>query len=960
MAHLVSELLELLSSIRFYEVKQEVRLVVGVKEEVKNLTRKLQSVKLEVADAERRWRHAQDQSAKEWLDDFEEICYGLDDVLDEWVTAILKSETESEYENPSKSKRKLKIHSSRFTCGQVSLRDGIASKIKKLNEKANGFFGRKKPDFEKSIQYSATAVDETSVCGREKEKDRIMKLLLGESTDQGGRSSDVISIVGIAGVGKTYLAELVYEEKSIKEEFNFKIWVSVSQSFAKIIAEKSDFQSVPNRFSSSDRVGLNDLLEETALAVFGKKFLLVLDDVQEIDSFMWDKYLKCYFEFGLPGSKVLITTRSDMVPVSMSNHTSLFPLHGITEDDCRSLFSHCAWFGNSSTESEGMVSIHNKIISGCKGLPFLVKALVSLLQVKISTEERQHVLDSKAWDQYKDKPGYPPLLLCYDDLPSKMRRCFAYCAVFSKDCKKLEQEYWINLWMAQGYLRATQIKEEELVGKDYFENLIARSFFQNAIKDGNGSTAACKVHDLVHEFAQFLTENDCVNVEVSSHGVIGMVSSWDKVRHLKIEFSERNASFPVSFASLKNLRSLLVDYCKSDYPIVIGNQDDLLSRLTCLRALKLSHISSEEISDKIGKLIHLRYLDLSDNQHLKYLPEEIGELYNLQTLNLSGCCELQRLPYGLCRLINLRHLNNYHTDKLTFMPRGIERLTSLKSLYKFVVNCSYHSRELSSTLGDLQNLNYLRKYLEISGLGNSTDMISEARKAQLKKKKQLVTLKLSFVECRALIHDQDEEIIQALEPPPSLEHLEIEHYGGIKMKIPNWMMQLAKLSKICISKCRNCNNLPPLGKLPFLEYLEISDMRSVHKVGDEFLGIETNHKENEDKKKAFPKLKELRFSHMYAWDEWDALIALEEEVMPCLLRLYIGFCDKLEALPAQLLQMTTLEELAVDHCGSLGGQYHWNVGVDWHHISHIPIIYFDGKRYVNYKYPACDLAFNFL
>nr|XP_034910997.1 disease resistance protein RGA2-like [Populus alba] len=286
------------------------------------------------------------------------------------------------------------------------------------------------------------------------------------------------------------------------------------------------------------------------------------------------------------------------------------------------------------------------------------------------------------------------------------------------------------------------------------------------------------------------------------------------------------------------------------------------------------------------------------------------------------------------------------------MPRGIERLTSLKSLYKFVVNCSYHSKESSSTLGDLQNLNNLRNYLEISGLGISTDMISETRKAQLKKKKQLVTLKLSFVECKALIHDQDGEIIQALEPPPSLQHLEIEHYGGINMKIPNWMMHLAKLSKICISKFRNCNNLPPLGKLPFLEYLEISDMRSVHRVGDEFLGIETNHKENEDKKKAFPKLKELRFSRMYAWDKWDAGIALEEEVMPCLLRLYIGFCDTLEALPRQLLQMTTLEELSVDDCCSLRGQYHWNGGVDWHRISHIPIIYFDGKRFSEQKHKS--------
>ena len=56
----------------------------------------------------------------------------------------------------------------------------------------------------------------------------------------------------------------------------------------------------------------------------------------------------------------------------------------------------------------------------------------------------------------------------------------------------------------------------EVTGQEYFECLAAHSLFHNFIKDNDGSIIQCKMHDIVHDFAQFLTKKECLIMEVDS------------------------------------------------------------------------------------------------------------------------------------------------------------------------------------------------------------------------------------------------------------------------------------------------------------------------------------------------------------------------------------------------------------------------------------------------------------
>ena len=91
--------------------------------------------------------------------------------------------------------------------------------------------------------------------------------------------------------------------------------------------------------------------------------------------------------------------------------------------------------------------------------------------------------------------------------------------------------------------------------------------------------------------------------------------------------------------------------------------------------------------------------------------------------------------------------------------------------------------------------------------------------AQLQNKKHLDTLLLKFnLEEGRMVDDNDALVLESLAPPPCLQSLEIHNYRGSTV-FPNWMMSLAKLRLVVLSDCISWEQLPPLGKLPFLESL---------------------------------------------------------------------------------------------------------------------------------------------
>ncbi|CAN6722079.1 unnamed protein product [Malus baccata var. baccata] len=216
--------------------------------------------------------------------------------------------------------------------------------------------------------------------------------------------------------------------------------------------------------------------------------------------------------------------------------------------------------------------------------------------------------------------------------------------------------------MTQDYLNSKGNKDEGEVGQTFFDNLVARSFVQDLEKDSvSGKIIGCKMHDIVHDFVQSLTKNEClitdaedVDSEIEALG--------QKVRHLTLTFrSEYGAPLSLSpsnaYYNCKNLRSLTtisLSYFGSSIAKIDSN---FILQLKCLRTLDLSYNDISEVPKEICELIHLRHIDLSWNDGLKLLPDSICELYNLYTLRLRYCRSLEKLPDNMGKLINLKHLD---------------------------------------------------------------------------------------------------------------------------------------------------------------------------------------------------------------------------------------------------------------------------------------------------------------
>ncbi|KAF6146027.1 hypothetical protein GIB67_033386 [Kingdonia uniflora] len=362
--------------------------------------------------------------------------------------------------------------------------------------------------------------------------------------------------------------------------------------------------------------------------------------------------------------------------------------------------------------------------------------------------------------------------------------------------------------MSQGFVRSTQTRDMEIIGGEYFDDLASRSFFQDLEIDWYGSVS-CKMHDLMHDFANFVANNECSIVES-----VDTKFDYSKTRHLAFEIMESNDSFiPPPILNAKNLRTFFVWV----YPNPRPNLDiKLLHHLTCLRTLDLSCVAIETLPNEVGSLIHLRYLDLSETK-LVELPESVCNLRNLQTLKLTSCKNLSRLPEGLRKLVNLRHLELLYTDALECLPKGIEELRCLQTLSMFVMS------EEGCQLRELSNLNSLCGSLTITNIrgGGSKESIN------LKSKEHLCCLGLEFVEYEGK-RDDDGSAIELFEPHPNLEELVVWYYGG--SKFPNWMefqSSSIMLRRLQITECRNLEILPPWANLESLQCLSLRGLDSM-------------------------------------------------------------------------------------------------------------------------------------
>ncbi|KAL5980747.1 hypothetical protein ACLOJK_028657 [Asimina triloba] len=953
---LLSPLLDLIYGNLASSAVQELQLVWGVDEELQKLKSTLSAIQAVLEDAEEQQFHS--NAIRDWLRKLKFVAYDAEDLVDEIVTEAQQSKA-TEIGNEAaagKKKRKWQVWDF-FPSLFNSSQRGMASRIREINAKLEQI--AKERNFHLETRHGGKQLviirppvssvrDESSeVLGRNNDREQIISFLLSDDSDK--RKFSVIAIVGMGGVGKTTLAQVVYNDRRVTENFELRAWVCVSEDFDVKRLTKEIITSISkNNCVLSDIDSLQCSLRDK---LDGKKFLLVLDDVWSENDSDWER-LQAPFTFGAKGSKIVVTTRSEAVSNAMQAE-STHNLKCLSEKDCWSVFVNQAFNDGNANAYPELLKIGGELVNKCGGLPLAAKALGGLLSSKRQEKEWENILKSPMWSWRGPASNIlPALRLSYQYLPAHLKRCFTFCSVFPEDYA-FEEKQLILLWVAHGFIQPEEEKQIEDTASEYFNDLLLRSFFQL-------SHGRYKMHDLVHDLAQFMSSDECVQMEHGkSRGVHG------KTQHLSYSVSQGELINFESFYESKGLRTFLL----KNNTFKIEDEKvphDMFERLRSIRVLDLSWSNITELPNTIGNLKHLRYLNLSATS-IKELPESIDSIYNLQTLLLCCCIYLVRLPNEMRKLTNMRHLDLEGCWNFESMPLQTGRLTFLQTLPWFVVG-----RERERGIAELKELADLRGKLEIKKLENVTEAV-DAEQANLTNKPFIDHLSLEWSKDRDWsTRDEglEEELVEGLQPHPSLKILKLDGYMGTHF--PSWMMKmdtcLSNLTALYLRNCRRCSILPPLGHLPFLSYLEIEKMDQVEQMGAEMGG-------------GFPSLKEFCLSSMSSLTSMprgmlqaltqledlriagcDQLVTLEDEVLPSTLKhLEFSHCLNLKSLPRTPHALTSLQYLTIENCPRVASlpeeglpsslerlgivgcpmlkeRCLKDIGEDWPKISHIPYV----------------------
>lgn len=146
----------------------------------------------------------------------------------------------------------------------------------------------------------------------------------------------VLSIVGVAYIGKKTVAQLVFNNNRVSVYFDLKLWVHVSHEFNQKRIISSIIESI--QLSPCHTNNLTTLQTRLEEVLRGKRYL--------------DNLKSLLYRVSSGGSKIIVTTRSEPVAQALST-LAQYKLKHLQGKDCWLLFCQCAQGTESHAHNYG-------------------------------------------------------------------------------------------------------------------------------------------------------------------------------------------------------------------------------------------------------------------------------------------------------------------------------------------------------------------------------------------------------------------------------------------------------------------------------------------------------------------------------------------------------------------------------------------------------------------------------
>lgn len=618
----------------------EAHLLHGVEDQVNSILRKLRLMNIFLQNSE--GKRNEHDIVQEVVRQIRDVAHEVEDVIDTYLLTV------AEQRKRNVLGKIIHIFKHTTTVHLVAKKiEGLSKEINKIYDNITKYGierteARVDVAAEEALHKRRRDVEEDDVVGFAHDSATLVEQL----TDQGNPSLDVISIIGMGGLGKTTLARKLYNNHEVKSHFPYRAWVYVSQDFQKRDLLLKILKSVAPGIEKPEEMKEDELKNQIRVSLEGKKYLIVMDDIW--GSEVWDEVRTAFPPNSRSGSRILITSRIKEVALHAGrNPPYLLPV--FNRDESWELFCKKVFRGENCPAD--LETLGRKLVESCHGLPLSIVVLGGLLAKKEKTQLTWsrlvgHVNSCLTHDTTICKDI---LALSYTHLPRRLKPCFIYFGMFPEDFE-IPVRQLIELWIAEGFIQYTGSREKEEVAEDYLEELIDRSLIQVARRRTDGGVKTCRIHDLLRDLCISEGKEDKF-LEVSTN--VNPLNT-NKSRRLSIQ-GGLSRYMSLNSSDRSYARSLLCFYQESDDRYEGDLFEWIARHFKLIRVLLLDTYEIEETVN-VEKLIHLRYLRIRCvGLGETIIPASIQSLSNLETLDLRGCY-VESLPDGIWNMQRLRNL----------------------------------------------------------------------------------------------------------------------------------------------------------------------------------------------------------------------------------------------------------------------------------------------------------------